>query len=182
MTENHAFKQRVRQFAALNDVSYTTALREFDMNGKLLHQSSGYRMTEQQWKAERVWSKRYGLRRNWDGGICFARLAQDGNAHRHGGFYCIPEDDDITRFSGSFTDHASKWTAPSEANTGRRQLAVLAFAPYRNWDNDRVTAPARRLADFLGLRVRFGFTADDTYGNGALPVVFWNPRVVDLQG
>lgn len=36
------------------------------------------------------------------------------------------------------------------------------------------------IAREFDVRYRVGLTRDVTYGSGTVPIVFWNPRVIDL--
>lgn len=178
MTTNSAFKATVRDFAALNGIKYTVALREFDEGtGHLRARARNVepgpsRASEDLWAADRA------LARTEPHG-CFHQLASDSGRGGHGykayQMGCSFQDD----MDNVIKDHARAFLFRGP-NDSRRRLAVVTFAPYRRWDSPRVQAELRRLAAEHDLAYRVGMLRDATYGSGTIPIVIWNPRVLDL--
>jgi hypothetical protein len=76
-------------------------------------------------------------------------------------------------------DHPRAYNAKPQG--GRSRLAVVTFAPYSNWDYPALQAEVRATADEYDLRFRMGMSGDQTYGLSTVPIVFWNPRVLELS-
>jgi hypothetical protein len=173
-----AFKTAVRTFAALNSIKYTAALREFDeATGRLRVSTRGVTPGPSR-AAEDQWAEARALVRTEPHG-CFHQLASDSGRGGHGykayQMDCSFQDDMDTLIK----DHARAflYQGPSDS---RRRLAAVTFAPYRGWDNPRVREELRLLATEHDLSFRVGMLRDATYGSGTIPIVIWNPRVLDL--
>ena len=178
MTTNNAFKTSVRNFAELNGIKYTTARREFDeMTGRLSVDAREVSPGPDR-GAELDWADERGLVPTEPHG-CFHQLASASGRGGHGykayEMGCSFQDD----MSTVIKDHARAFLFRGPADS-RRRLAVVTFAPYRRWDNQRVMDELRQLASEHRLAFRIGLLRDATYGSGTVPIAIWNPRVLDL--
>ena len=179
MPINPSFKQSVRKFAALNEVTYTTALREFGSVGDPRYRERSPRAWEDQVAAEKAWAGERGLSTARTSGGCFHQLSNASG--RVGSMHYF---ESLRQSCGSvgkerFKDHPREWSYRGPNDKSRR-LAVMSFAPYQPWDSERLAEEIDAQAREFDLRVRVGFSADVTYGGNTVPVVFWNPRVIDL--
>jgi hypothetical protein len=168
MTDNRVFKATVRRFADLNQVSYTTALRQFSSSGQPI-----YRMIQPKRNSpfsEVDWAKARGLKLGWIG--CFHLLA-DPTLPKH-------QCSDRPKVIESRTwDHHREYTAPRLPGRQLRTPAAITFAPYSDWASTRLQDEVVEVAETYGLRFRIGFARDVAYGSGSCPIVFWNPDVFD---
>ena len=178
MTTNTAFKTMVRNFAVLNSIKYTAALREFDETTGRLRASIRDVRPGPNRAAEDRWADERALVRTEPHG-CFHQLASNSGRGGHGydayAMGCSFQDDMDTVIK----DHARAFLFRGPTDS-RRRLAVVTFAPYRRWDNQRVQVETFRLAAEHDLAYRVGMLQDATYGSGTIPIVMWNPRVLDL--
>lgn len=58
--------------------------------------------------------------------------------------------------------------------------AVLSFSPYQHWNSETLHDELEEIVSEFDVRYRIGLARDVTYGADTVPIVFWNPRVIDL--
>lgn len=58
---------------------------------------------------------------------------------------------------------------------------MLAFSPYLHWASENLHDELEETVSEFDVRYRIGLTRDVTYGAGTVPIVFWNPRLIDLR-
>lgn len=169
MTINARRKATVRQFATVNGISYTAALRQFDIQtGEPLYAQFDYATDAR----HAAWRRRHGLTERTFGAWCFHRLASaTGRVER--------DHDDCCLWGGPFYDHPATYShrQPGE----RARLAVITFAPYRAWNTPAILDELTSITEQFDLRFRIGLTEDTTYGGGTVPIVIWNPRAVSFE-
>ncbi|WP_100812233.1 MULTISPECIES: hypothetical protein [Microbacterium] len=176
MTTHHSRKAQVRAFADLNSISYTTAFRQFDAtSGRPLYADPTLALPGRE-ERERAWAADHGLSVGTRDS-CFHMLASDsglvGRFHKYESRACLFREPTHVR------DHGRAYNVRPAG--GRSRLAVVTFAPYSSWDYDKLQAEVRSTAEEYDLRFRIGMSGDQTYGLSTVPVVLWNPRVLDLS-
>ena len=132
---------------------------------------------------EQAWAGARGLELTIDH-PCFCRLGNETGRisksgperqrHRAG----VPAD--CATDAGGYQDHARRYLFKGEGDA-RTRFAAVTFAPYLTWDDPDVTFPVIEAAERHDLEFRIGMPDDDTYGAGTVPIVMWNPRVIDLK-
>ncbi|MGE3449350.1 MAG: hypothetical protein AB7H92_17420 [Microbacteriaceae bacterium] len=179
MTSNSLFKQDVRLFADLNGISYTTALREFDATaGKPFFAARDRNAVGPNESAELAWANARGLVQG-SRYVCFHQLANASgrvgadHSYTHRRHLCATQGD------ARFKDHPRSYLFRGP-NDSRRRTAVLAFSPYQRWASETLRDELEEIVDEFDVRYRIGLTRDVTYGAGTVPIIFWNPRVIDL--
>lgn len=179
VTSNTLLKKDVRLFADINGVNYTSALREFDLQAGKPVSEARFRKPGPDYAAEAAWAAARGLKPNGHD-RCFHEL---GNASGRVGYRDRDHWDgpcsQVNRGETALKDHSRsyRYRAPG-ASRGR--TAVFTFAPYRHWNDQKLIDEVTAFATEYDVRYRIGYDRDATYGGGAVPVVFWNPRVIDL--
>lgn len=178
MTTQSGRKANIRLFAETNGLNYTGAFREFAPDGEQLLVEVRTAEPGPDPAAELEWAAPRRLTPGPRSG-CFHMLASAsglaGRDHR----YSHHED---CSFLGNsrVRDHARTYQYRGP-NDKRRRLAVVTFAPYSDWSDPAVLDSLAATAKQFDLAYRIGMSKDATYGSGTVPIVFWNPRVIDLQ-
>ena len=179
MTSNSLFKQDVRLFADLNGVSYTAALREFDPEvGKPIYATRDHNAVGPNEATELAWAAARGLVQ-YSRYACFHQLANASgrvgadHSYTHRRHLCAMDGD------SRFKDHPRAYLFRGP-NDSRRRTAVLSFSPYQHWNSETLHDELEEVVSEFDVRYRIGLTRDVTYGAGTVPIVFWNPRVIDL--
>jgi hypothetical protein len=179
VTTNSLFKQDVRQFADLNGLSYTAALREFDPDaGAPFFAARDRNAVGPNAAAELAWAQPRGLVQ-FSRYACFHQLTNASG--RVGPDHHYLHRRELCSMDGDsrFKDHARAYLFRGP-NDSRRRTAVLSFSPYQRWDSDTLHDELEEIVSEFDVRYRVGLTRDVTYGAGTVPIVFWNPRVIDL--
>lgn len=179
MTSNSLFKQDVRLFADLNGIAYTTALREFDPDaGKPIYATRDRNSVGPNYAAEQAWADARGLV-PYSRYACFHQLANASgrvgpdHSYTHRRQLCAMDGD------ARFKDHARAYLFRGPDDS-RRRTAVLGFSPYQHWGSETLRDELEAIVSEFDVRYRIGLNRDVTYGSGTVPIVFWNPRVIDL--
>lgn len=177
VTTQSGRKANIRLFAGTNGLNYTSALRQFASSGEDLLVETRTSDPGPDAAAELAWADARGLTAGPRSG-CFHALASDSGLAGRGHRYSYRED---CSFLGSshVRDHLRTYQYRGP-NDSRRRLAVVTFAPYADWKDPKVLASLAATADEFDVAYRIGMAKDATYGSGTVPVVFWNPRVIDL--
>lgn len=168
----------VRQFADLNQISGIEAATHFSSGPLTRHSFSPEGSHEYSFgiAAEAVWAKTRGLVA-MDDTPCLCRFGSERGASRSHRSYKNPECA-ASEGLGIMDHHRPYSFKPSDGS--RRRPAVITYAPYMEWDSPSVASQVKEIATRFDLKVRVGYVSDVTYGAGTLPIVFWNPRVIEL--
>lgn len=172
----------VKKFARLNRVDTALARKQFTEDGeRLLSQTEmGRDSTIEAWDGVLdQWRTRHGLvtkelgfnPHKWSG-----EHALDVLTGRHG----VVDTTGLVQFSygQQVWDHERLHALPS----GR--LVAVSLAPYQKISAENPNLVSPLVEDFMavvrisGLSVRVGFSQDQYYGFGSLPILIWNPNYV----
>lgn len=162
MPNNQDRKKFVRRYADENSISYTAASRQIDSDARF------WLRVNDEWAADRE------LIAHGPAAVCLHGVASATGVtpHRYAG------DCRLTVTHGPILDHIRVWDVrPAGA---RRRAAVVSLGPYIA-DTSESRDDVAELAGLYDLAWRFGEERDRSYGFGTVPVVLWNPRVINLN-
>lgn len=170
MTKNFAAKAATRKLAAARGVNYTTALRG---HGDPIPVAAFERQ-----RRELVWMAKHRLTRHADAScLCDARYHHENSSPNS-----VYLQGTCCRFNEAIQparDHVKVYAAEGDSNLHKRPV-VITMAPYPVLDPEGAAAAIAAAAIEHGLRYRIGHLGDDTYGRGTIPIVMWNPDLIDL--
>ena len=182
----------VKKFARLNRVDTALARKQFTEDGeRLLSQTDmGRDSTIEAWDGVLdQWRTRHGLvakelgfnPHKWSGEHALDVLTgRHGAGGARGGKYGVVDTTglDQFRYGQQVWDHERLHALPS----GR--LVAVSLAPYQKIRAENPNLVSPLVEDFMaavrtsGLSVRVGFSQDQYYGFGSLPILIWNPNYV----